>query len=132
MPKNRKAAILNEKIADYFNARKSAVLDKNKEPVLDANGDPVYEYVRPLTVTGLANALGFSSREQMLAVRDQKSAEAIASALLRIEEYAEEKLFYKDSFSGTKLFLSVNFPRYQEGTQGAFESFPEAYDSWAK
>ena len=129
---NKKAELIKKRIEAYFNSRKSAVLNKEKEPVLDANGQIVYEYVKPLTVTGLARALGFSSREQMLSVRDQKSAEAIASALLTIEEYAEEKLFYKDSFSGTKLFLSVNFPRYQEQEAQSPDPFPDAFDAWAK
>ena len=48
-------------------------------------------------------------------------------------EYAEEKLFFKDSFSGTKLFLSVNFPRWRGLSEGeGYEPFPENYDAWAK
>ena len=36
----------------------------------------------------------------------------IERALLRIESFGEEKLFSKDSFSGTKLFLEKNFSRW--------------------
>lgn len=129
----KKHEVIRQKIDAYFASRKTPLLAKDGTPVPDADGRAIYEITRPLTVTGLARALGYCSREEMLSERDKKSAEAIASALLAIEEYAEEKLFYKESFSGTKLFLSVNFPRWRTGgaTEEA-ESFPEAYEPWAK
>lgn len=126
-----KAQQTEEKIRAYFAARRRMLCDKNAEPLLSEDGQVLYEFYRAPTVTGLAHALGFSTREQMLAVSDKKSAEAIASALLIIEEYAEEKLFSKESFSGTKLFLSVNFPRWRQAEAAEAEPFPEAYAPWA-
>lgn len=128
----RKYKYLQSKIDAYFKSRKTPVLAKDGTHLCDAGGRPLYEVTRPMTVTGLARALGFCSREEMMAQTDEKSAEAIASALLAIEEYAEEKLFYKESFSGTKLFLSVNFPRWKQEAAPEAEAFPESFDSWAK
>ncbi len=116
----------------YFSSRKSPIYQKDGTPKTDEEGNVLCEITRPLTVTGLARALGFQSREEMLSCKDEKSAELIASALLAIEEYAEEKLFYKESFSGTKLFLSVNFPRWKNEAALPSEEFPEAFDAWVK
>lgn len=128
----QRVRVIQKKINDYLESRKTPLRAKDGTLLTDEEGALLYETTRPLTVTGLARALGFSSREAMLAETDEKSAEAIASALLAIEEFAEEKLFYKESFSGTKLFLSVNFPRWQkEGAREEDEEFPEAFDAWA-
>lgn len=127
-----KAEQYKEKIEAYFAARRAPVCQKDGSVVTDEHGNAILAFTRPPTVTGLCHALGFSSREKMLQVRDKKCAEAIASALLVIEEYAEEKLFSKESFSGTKLFLSVNFPRWREVSHTECEPFPEQFDAWAK
>ncbi|MBR6530697.1 MAG: hypothetical protein IKT43_04705 [Clostridia bacterium] len=123
---------IQAKIDAYFDSRKSPLRAKDGALLTDEAGHVLYEVTRPLTVTGLCRALGFCSREEMMAVKDEKSAEAIASALLAVEEYAEEKLFYKESFAGTKLFLSVNFPRWRQGETEEADEFPEAYEIWAK
>ena len=119
-------------IQTYFESRRTPLRAKDGTVQTDEEGRVLYEETRPLTVSGLARALGFSSREEMMATKDKKSAEAIASALLAVEEAAEEKLFYKESFSGTKLFLSVNFPRWREGTVTESEEFPQEFESWGK
>lgn len=129
----QKAHKIRAAIDAYFASRKTPQRAKDGTLLLDEDGAPIYEITRPLTVTGLARALGFTSREEMMAVKDKKSAEAIASALLAIEEYAEEKLFYKESFSGTKLFLSVNFERWRAEDRAAdADPFPEGFDNWAR
>lgn len=124
---------IKQDIEAYFASRKTPLCAKDGTPILDEDGRMIYEITRPLTVSGLARSLGFSSREKMLSIKDKKSAEAIASALLAIEEYAEEKLFYKESFAGTKLFLSVNFPRWNAtGCEEGAEPFPESFENWAR
>lgn len=128
----QKAEKIQAKIDAYFKSRKTPVRAKDGSVQTDERGEVLWEETRPLTVTGLARALGFSSREEMMAVTDKKSAEAIASALLKVEEAAEEKLFYKESFSGTKLFLSVNFPRWRAETETEEESFPQDFEPWGK
>ncbi|MBP3685505.1 MAG: hypothetical protein J6J21_00575 [Clostridia bacterium] len=77
----RKYKYLQSKIDAYFKSRKTPVLAKDGTHLCDAGGRPLYEVTRPMTVTGLARALGFCSREEMMAQTDEKSAEAIASAL---------------------------------------------------
>ncbi len=128
----QKCEKIKEKITAYLESRKTPLRAKDGSVQTDENGKVLLEETRPLTVSGLARALGFSSREEMMAVNDKKSGEANASALLAIEEAAEEKLFYKESFSGTKLFLSVNFPRWREGTVTENEEFPQEFEHWGK
>lgn len=99
------------KIEQYFASRRVVKRDKNGEKMTDESGEYVYEE-KPYTVTGLALALGFSRREDLLEVKNKTKKELIDRALLRIEESAEEKLFQKDTFNGTKLFLAVNFRRW--------------------
>ena len=85
--------------------------DEEGMPVYDKNGAPVMSVPeRPLTVTGLALALGFPSRLALLEYSGNRSCEAvIARSLMKIEEYAEAKLFDKGQYSGAKFFLSNNF-----------------------
>lgn len=100
-------------IAAYFESRKIILRDKKGEPVVNESGE--FEYTeKPSTITGLALALGFSSREELYEVKDKKTKKLIDRALLMIEEKAEEKLFDKESFNGTKLFLATNFARWSD------------------
>ncbi len=91
----------------------------------------------PPTVTGLALALGFSSREELTRFKDQKRSRLIQKALMKIENNAEEKLFTKEHFSGAKLFLEVNFSRWSaESREEGFDPSPQLQatgrDQWAK
>ena len=88
--------------------------------MFDKNGAPIYAVQEvPLTVSGLAIALGFGSREELLSYRGKSFAEnAIRSALLRIENYAEERLFDKGQSSGAKYFLEGNFKAWSEDGDG--------------
>lgn len=100
-------------LAAYFDSRCVEKRDAEGNPVVNKNGEVVTE-CRPCTVTGIALALGKTSREELYAVKEPKIRELIDRALLRVEESAEEKLFSKDTAGGAKLFLSVNFKRYAE------------------
>lgn len=86
-------------------------VDEDGEPVYDKNGVPVMSVPeKPLTVTGLALALGFPSRLALLEYSGNRSCgEAVSRSLMRIEEYAEAKLFDKGQYSGAKFFLANNF-----------------------
>lgn len=101
-----------ERIRAYFLSRKVPRLDKNGEICQNREGEILYEE-KPCTVSGLVRALGLSRREQLDEISDPKIRDLVDRALLRIEENAEEKLFQKDLFQGTKLFLATNFPRWQ-------------------
>ncbi|MGN0598539.1 MAG: terminase small subunit [Oscillospiraceae bacterium] len=113
----RNAEEVNSKIERYFRSCEPVqALDDECAPVFDKNGAPVYAVQEvPLTVSGLAIALGFGSREELLSYRGKPFAEAaIRSALLRIENYAEERLFDKGQSSGAKYFLEGNFKSWCE------------------
>ena len=58
----------------------------------------------------------------------------IRKAILQVEEYAEERLFSKESnTAGIKLYLAVNFKRWsQDELEGDSEELPEEYSSWAE
>lgn len=110
--KKREYETVKKQISDYFSQR----LDpKSKNP----DGSSAAVFIRPLTVTGLALALGLSSREELFSFKDKKTKELIEKSLMKIEENAEEKLFTKEYYQGAKLFLEVNFKRWgkSEGEQ---------------
>ena len=113
----RKAA---QGIHDYFLSRMVPKIDKGGEICRNKAGEILYEE-KPCTVSGLVRALGLSRREDLDKIRDPKIRDLVDRALLRIEESAEEKLFQKDLFQGTKLFLATNFPRWQNAA-GELES----------
>ena len=109
-----------ERIEGYFLSRRVPRLDKNGEICRNGAGEIQYDE-KPCTVSGLVLALGLSRREELDAV-PPAVRELVDRALLRIEESAEEKLFQKDSFQGTKLFLATNFPRWQGAVAEAAET----------
>ena len=117
----RSAEEINSKIERYFRSCEPVqAVDDECAPMFDKNGAPVYAVQEvPLTVSGLAIALGFGSREELLSYRGKPFAEnAIHSALLRIENYAEERLFDKGQSSGAKYFLEGNFKAWSEDRDG--------------
>lgn len=65
----------------------------------------------PPTMAGLAAALGMT-REELLSVRaENEVGRLIASARVRVEAFAEEKLFDKNACSGAKYALARNASR---------------------
>ena len=82
---------------------------------VDKYGDPIKTKERPLTITGLALALGFSGRQALLNYEDKEEfMDTIKRAKSRIEQYAEERLFDKDGVNGAKFNLSNNFKGWRE------------------
>lgn len=109
-------------IHDYFLSRIVPRVDKSGEVCTNKAGEILYDE-KPCTVSGLVRALGLSRREELDGIDDPKIRAMVDRALLRIEESAEEKLFQKDLFQGTKLFLATNFPRWQNaGTEAPEEA----------
>lgn len=86
----------------------------------------------PCTVTGLALALGLESREELYLFKEKEKRRLINRALLRIEEYAEERLFSKEGFSGIKMYLITNFERWQDKNEGETDAgIPDSVSKWA-
>ena len=89
--------------------------DKDGNPVM-YKGQPVIVDSYPLTVTGLAVALGFRSRQALLnyQYKDPGFDDAISRAKTYIEAYVESRLFDKEGCNGAKFSLSNNFRGWQE------------------
>jgi hypothetical protein len=126
-------AELKRRIDKYFNSRLKEQYGKNGEPVLDAHGKQIKKAELPCTLTGLALSLGLDSREALFSFEDEQMQRLVRMAVMKIEEYAEEKLFSKESFSGVKLFLSVNFDRWQDKSDDFEDDYiiPEEAKKWS-
>lgn len=65
---------------------------------------------RPPTTTGLALALGFSTRKSLLEYQGKPEfVNTITRAKSRVEQYAEERLFDRDGNRGAQFSLQHNF-----------------------
>lgn len=118
-PKFKSKDEMQQKIDEYFKECEGHVLkDKDNNPVFDKHGYPVMVGIKPLTITGLARALGFSSRQSLLNYEGKKEfLDTITRARMRVEEYVEESLFYKDTAKGAMFSLSNNFEGWKEKKQ---------------
>jgi hypothetical protein len=106
---------MQEKIDAYFEKCKGRVFEHNGEPVTDKYGMPIIIDAEPPTVTGLALALGFTSRQALLNYQDKKEfVDTVTRAKARVEHYAEMRLFDKDGANGAKFSLANNFEGWKE------------------
>jgi len=110
---------IQEKIDAYFKDCEGEILrDAEGNPVVDKYGYAVKVGVRPLTITGLALALGFNSRQALLNYQAKEEFhDTILRAKAKVEQYAEERLFDKDGANGAKFSLSNNFEGWREKQQ---------------
>ena len=125
---------IQEKIDQYFaqcegaekvDADGNVLTDKYGEPIMFGRkpltnkfGQPVIYGTKPPTVTGLALALGFTSRQALLNYQAKAEfVDTITRAKTRIEQYAEERLFDKDGANGAKFSLANNFEGWKEKQQ---------------
>lgn len=115
-PKYKNKEQIEEQIEQYFESCEGEILkDRDGEPIFNKYGQPVIVNRRPPTVTGLALALGFSSRQALLNYQAKKEFnDTITRAKSRIEQYAEERLFDRDGANGAKFSLSNNFKGWSE------------------
>ena len=110
---------IQEKIDEYFKECEGRPLvDEDGNVMTDKNGLPIIIGAKPLTITGLALALGFNSRQALLNYQGRKEFnDTITRAKTRIEQYAEERLFDKDGANGAKFTLANNFEGWKEKQQ---------------
>lgn len=111
-PKYKRVEEIEDKIEKYFESREG-------EPLLDDDGNQVvnkYGYPcwikppKPPTVTGLALALGFCCRRDLLNYQGKKEfCNTITRAKSRVEEYTESRLFDRDGSNGAQFSLRNNF-----------------------
>lgn len=109
-PKFETAEEMQEKIDVYFRECAGELLtDDAGNPIL-INDAPFYVGKRPPTMTGLAMALGFSSRQSISNYRKKPAFESVLTvARTRVEMYAEQRLYDRDGVNGAKFNLIQNF-----------------------
>jgi hypothetical protein len=102
---------IEEKIDTYFKECEGEILkDDNGKAVLNKFGNPVVINRKPPTVTGLALALGFTNRLDLLRYQGKEEfCNTITRAKSMVEQYAEERLFDRDGSNGAQFSLRNNF-----------------------
>ena len=106
---------LQEAVNSYFNSCFGPGYYKGK-PILDAEGNQAIIQREPFTVSGLARHLGIGRTTLMDYENFSKAgliapeyAEIIVDAKLRIQEYAEKRLYDRDGSSGARFVLEAGF-----------------------
>lgn len=128
--------------AYFLECQGQPLLDREGEAVLDRQGQPIFLHTHPPTVTGLALALGFRDKEELLSCQGGGAeADAVLRARLRVEEHCERQLFDKDGYRGAEFSLRHNFqwgeqekrsqeggvilmPEVREGSEGSPQEEP--------
>lgn len=110
-PKYKTAAQMQEKIDAYFTACEGEPLTgPDGVQMFDKHGNELRVGCHPPTITGLALALGFASRQSLLDYQAKREfLDTITRAKARCEQYAEERLFDRDGTSGAQFSLKNNF-----------------------
>lgn len=86
------------------------LLDDDGNVMRDKNGVPIILDAKPPTVTGLALALGFTGRKQLIDYQNRDEfCNTVTRAKARCEEYAESRLYDRDGANGAKFSLGCNF-----------------------
>ncbi len=127
----RSAAALQERVDEYFlYCKGKALTDDDGNAVTDKYGNPVIVDMHVPTVTGLARFLGLRSRQALLNYQARPVFEdIITEAKMRIEEYAEGRLFDRDGVQGAKFTLCNNFGWSTEPKEEAADS--RNSEAWA-
>jgi hypothetical protein len=104
---------LEQAIEYYYNSCRTFVYDEKGKQVMDSNGDPAYKYFQPLTMTGLALALGTDRRALLNYTKydDEQGRDffpVINRARSRIEHFSETMLYDKGACNGAKFALANN------------------------
>lgn len=110
-PKYTSVEEIESKIEQYFEDCKGYPLtDEKGKQIFNKFGFPIFIDVHPPTVTGLALALEFTSRQALLNYQAKPAfVDTITRAKARVEQYAEERLFDRDGSNGAQFSLRNNF-----------------------
>ena len=111
---------MQEKIDAYFASCEPELLrDGDGTTMLNKNGEPVYVGGRPMTIQGLALALGFTSRQSLLNYKAKREfVDTVTRARLRVEQYAAERLFDRDAQRGAQFTLAYGFGYARDAEDG--------------
>lgn len=110
-PKYATAEQMQAAIDQYFeDCKGEPIIGDDGMPICDKWGKPFIINEHPPTVTGLALALGFTSRRALLDYQGKgEFLHTVLRAKARIEAYAEERLFDRDGQRGAEFSLRYNF-----------------------
>ena len=110
-PKYATAEQMQAAIDQYFeDCKGEPIIGDDGLPICDKWGKPFIINEHPPTVTGLALALGFTSRRALLDYQGKgEFLHTVTRAKARIEAYAEERLFDRDGQRGAEFSLRYNF-----------------------
>ncbi len=102
---------MQDAIDAYFESCKGEpIIGEDGQPCTDKYGNVIFIHKKPPTVTGLALALGFTGRKQLLDYQGREEfCDTVTRAKARCEEYAEMRLYDKDGVNGAKFSLGCNF-----------------------
>lgn len=108
-----------QKVIDqYFEDCSGEYVVIDGEVAVDKNGYPIKTKERPLTITGLALALGFTTRQALLNYEGKPEfVDTVRRAKAKVEQYAEERLYDREGVNGAKFNLSNNFKGWSEKQQ---------------
>ena len=115
-PKYKTKEEMQEVIDQYFKdcEGRPYIMDDGT-PLKDKFGELVLFDQHPPTVTGLALALGFTSRQALLNYQAKKDfVDTVTRAKTKCEEYAERRLYDRDGAKGAEFSLKYNFKWAQE------------------
>lgn len=123
-PKFKNKKQLEKLIEEYFESCKGHILtDEEGNVMTDKHGRPILVDVKPVTITGLALALGFNSRQTLLNYQEKEEfMDTITHAKARVEAYTEERLFDKEGAAGARFSLANNFKGWSEKQKLEVES----------
>ena len=110
-PKYKTAEEMQAAIDAYFESCKGEpIIGGDGQPIMDKYGNVILIHAKPPTVTGLALALGFTTRLSLLNYQGKREfVNTVTRAKSRIEEYAEGRLFDRDGQRGAEFSLRCNF-----------------------
>lgn len=130
---------MQKAIDQYFdNCRGEPIKDEKGNILTDKKGNPIIIGARAPTVTGLALALGFNSRQALLNYQARPEFnDTITRAKTRCEEYAESRLYDRDGARGAEFSLRYNF-RWEDpkgnppGSEGEEDPLSKSLAEFAK
>lgn len=105
---------IEEKINKYFASCFKILTNKKGNAALDIQGNPIMIRVRPYTMSGLADALDLSRQGLLNYTNKEEFFDTIERARRKVEMYAEESLFEKETVNGAKFSLSNNFNGWKD------------------
>lgn len=124
---------MQKAIDKYFeDCQGKPLLDDNGAVLTDKKGKPIIMGARAPTITGLALALGFNSRQALLNYQARPEFnDTITRAKTRCEEYAESRLYDRDGARGAEFSLKYNF-KWEDPKASAPPEDPDDADPLSK